>query len=195
MGFVVLEPNGGQVPWHNQEQEEIYFVVEGMGRDVPGRRRQTLYRRSSGVYPAHRVPPTDQYRRYAPLQMILAATALRVMSPTGARSLRGRCQRPGVDAPRSRKGLTRSAPTSLRRARFAPLSDGRRWSRIPASGNSGVRLQRCTRHVSIRFLMREGVRSDLTSGASNSSVATCVMRAAEIPATPSKSAVCHLRCT
>ncbi len=26
MGYVVLEPNGGQVPWHNQEQEEIYMI-------------------------------------------------------------------------------------------------------------------------------------------------------------------------
>ena len=25
VGMVTLEPNGGQVPWHNQEQEEIYF--------------------------------------------------------------------------------------------------------------------------------------------------------------------------
>ena len=31
MGLVILEPNGGQVPWHNQEQEEIYFIVEGEG--------------------------------------------------------------------------------------------------------------------------------------------------------------------
>jgi len=29
MGYVTLEPNGGQVPWHNQEQEEVYFVVSG----------------------------------------------------------------------------------------------------------------------------------------------------------------------
>jgi len=29
MGYVTLEPDGGQVPWHNQEQEEIYFVLEG----------------------------------------------------------------------------------------------------------------------------------------------------------------------
>lgn len=28
-GFVTLEPDGGQVPWHNQEQEEVYFIVEG----------------------------------------------------------------------------------------------------------------------------------------------------------------------
>jgi mannose-6-phosphate isomerase-like protein (cupin superfamily) len=31
IGMVTLDPNGGQVPWHNQEQEEIYFIVEGTG--------------------------------------------------------------------------------------------------------------------------------------------------------------------
>ncbi len=31
MGFVTLEPNGGQVPWHSQEQEEVYYVVSGTG--------------------------------------------------------------------------------------------------------------------------------------------------------------------
>jgi mannose-6-phosphate isomerase-like protein (cupin superfamily) len=29
MGYVTLDANGGQVPWHNHEQEEVYFVVEG----------------------------------------------------------------------------------------------------------------------------------------------------------------------
>jgi mannose-6-phosphate isomerase-like protein (cupin superfamily) len=29
LGFVTLEPDGGQVPWHNHEQEEVYFVLEG----------------------------------------------------------------------------------------------------------------------------------------------------------------------
>jgi quercetin dioxygenase-like cupin family protein len=42
MGFVTLEPNGGQVPWHNQEQEEIYFVVEGTGEMCLGKERQTI---------------------------------------------------------------------------------------------------------------------------------------------------------
>ena len=31
LGFVTLESNGGQVPWHNQEQEEVYCVLEGRG--------------------------------------------------------------------------------------------------------------------------------------------------------------------
>ncbi len=42
MGFVTLEPNGGQVPWHNQEQEEIYFVLEGTGEMCLGEERQTV---------------------------------------------------------------------------------------------------------------------------------------------------------
>jgi mannose-6-phosphate isomerase-like protein (cupin superfamily) len=53
MGYVVLEPKGGQVPWHNQEQEEIYFVVEGTGEMCLGEERRTI---TSGqaVY----IPPT-----------------------------------------------------------------------------------------------------------------------------------------
>jgi mannose-6-phosphate isomerase-like protein (cupin superfamily) len=42
MGFVTLDPDGGQVPWHNQEQEEIYFVLEGTGEMCLGEERQTL---------------------------------------------------------------------------------------------------------------------------------------------------------
>ena len=40
MGHVTLEPNGGQVPWHNQEQEEIYFIVDGVGEMCLGEERQ-----------------------------------------------------------------------------------------------------------------------------------------------------------
>ena len=42
IGYVTLEPNGGQVPWHSQEQEEIYFVVEGRGEMCLGSECQTL---------------------------------------------------------------------------------------------------------------------------------------------------------
>lgn len=42
MGYVTLEPNGGQVPWHNQEQEEVYFIVEGRGEMCLGQERQIL---------------------------------------------------------------------------------------------------------------------------------------------------------
>ncbi len=42
MGHVTLDPNGGQVPWHHQEQEEVYLVVEGTGEMCLGEERQTL---------------------------------------------------------------------------------------------------------------------------------------------------------
>ena len=53
MGYVVLEPNGGQVPWHNQEQEEVYFIVEGEGEICVGDERRPI---SSGQ--AAYLPPT-----------------------------------------------------------------------------------------------------------------------------------------
>ncbi|MGC8552338.1 MAG: cupin domain-containing protein [Phycisphaerae bacterium] len=52
MGFVTLEPNGGQVPWHNQEQEEVYFVIEGDGEMCLGTQRQAL-KTGQAVY----IPP------------------------------------------------------------------------------------------------------------------------------------------
>jgi len=42
IGMVTLEPNGGQVPWHNQEQEEVYFILEGTGEMCLGDERQTV---------------------------------------------------------------------------------------------------------------------------------------------------------
>ena len=41
IGNVTLGPEGGQVPWHNQEQEEVYFVVEGTGEMCLGEERRT----------------------------------------------------------------------------------------------------------------------------------------------------------
>ncbi|HPY31845.1 MAG TPA: cupin domain-containing protein [Verrucomicrobiota bacterium] len=42
LGHVTLDPRGGQVPWHNQDQEEIYFIIEGTGEMCLGGERQTL---------------------------------------------------------------------------------------------------------------------------------------------------------
>jgi mannose-6-phosphate isomerase-like protein (cupin superfamily) len=42
LGNVTLDPNGGQVPWHNQKQEEIYFIIEGTGEMCLGHERQTV---------------------------------------------------------------------------------------------------------------------------------------------------------
>ena len=41
-GYVTLDPNGGQVPWHNQEQEEVYFMVKGEAEMCLGEERQIL---------------------------------------------------------------------------------------------------------------------------------------------------------
>ena len=49
MGYVTLEPRGGQVPWHNQEQDEVYFLVEGTAEMCLGEERQTL-RTGEAVY-------------------------------------------------------------------------------------------------------------------------------------------------
>jgi mannose-6-phosphate isomerase-like protein (cupin superfamily) len=42
MGWVTLEPRGGQVPWHNQDQEEVYVVVRGTGEMCLGEERDAL---------------------------------------------------------------------------------------------------------------------------------------------------------
>ena len=42
MGMVELEPRGGQVPWHNQDQEEVYLILEGTCEMCLGEERQTL---------------------------------------------------------------------------------------------------------------------------------------------------------
>ncbi|MDA2938836.1 cupin domain-containing protein [Acidobacteria bacterium AH-259-A15] len=42
IGYVTLEPKGGQVPWHNQEQEEIYLVLEGTGEMCLGEERRII---------------------------------------------------------------------------------------------------------------------------------------------------------
>ena len=42
MGYVTLEPQGGQVPWHDQQSEEVYFVIEGTGEMCLGSERATI---------------------------------------------------------------------------------------------------------------------------------------------------------
>ena len=57
MGHVTLEPHGGQVPWHNQEQEEVYFIVSGVGEMCVGREREIL-RAGQAAY----VPPGEYHQ-------------------------------------------------------------------------------------------------------------------------------------
>ena len=97
MGLVTLEPNGGQVPWHNQQQEEIYFIVDGSGEMCLGEERRPV---SAGqcVYipPAvfHQLTNTGE----APMRMIYC------YGPAGdvahwRQELSGSLPRAGVEAP------------------------------------------------------------------------------------------------
>ncbi len=31
MGYVMLDPDGGQIPWHNHDPEEAYYILSGEG--------------------------------------------------------------------------------------------------------------------------------------------------------------------
>jgi mannose-6-phosphate isomerase-like protein (cupin superfamily) len=97
MGNVTLEPNGGQVPWHNQDQEEIYFVIEGTGEMCLGGERSTL---SAGqaVYIPPRVFHQLTNVGSTPLRMIYC------YGPAGdvahwRQELDGTLPRAGVEAP------------------------------------------------------------------------------------------------
>jgi mannose-6-phosphate isomerase-like protein (cupin superfamily) len=102
MGLVTLEPDGGQVPWHNQEQEEVYYVLSGTGEMCLGGERseiaagQAVYI-PSGVF--HQLTNTG----HAPLRMIYC------YGPAGdvahwRQELDGTLPKAGVDAPRLPEG-------------------------------------------------------------------------------------------
>ncbi len=97
MGLVTLDPEGGQVPWHNQEQEEIYFIVEGTGEMCLGPERRTLSSGQvvyipSGVF--HQLTNTGP----TPMRMVY------IYGPAGdvahwRQELQGTLPRAGVDVP------------------------------------------------------------------------------------------------
>lgn len=97
MGFVTLEPSGGQVPWHNQEQEEIYYVLEGTGEMCLGAERQVVTG-GQAVY----IPPGVFHQ-----MTNLGATPLKMLycyGPAGdvahwRQELDGTLSKAGIDAP------------------------------------------------------------------------------------------------
>jgi mannose-6-phosphate isomerase-like protein (cupin superfamily) len=97
LGHVTLEPNGGQVPWHNQDQEEIYFILEGEGEMCLGEEKRTL-----GGGEAIYIPP----RVFHQLTNI-GSTPLRMIycyGPAGdvahwRQELEGTLPRAGIEAP------------------------------------------------------------------------------------------------
>jgi quercetin dioxygenase-like cupin family protein len=97
MGNVTLDPHGGQVPWHNQEQEEVYFVIDGTGEMCLGEERHVV---TSGqaVY----IPPGTFHQLTnigdAPLRMLYC------YGPAGdvahwRQELAGTLPRAGIEAP------------------------------------------------------------------------------------------------
>ena len=100
MGYVTLEPHGGQVPWHNQEQEEIYFVIsEGTGEMCLGEERREMVAGPDRSDPARRLPPAHQHRRRAAEDDLLLRPGRRrgpLATGTGRHPAEGgrRCARP-----------------------------------------------------------------------------------------------------
>jgi mannose-6-phosphate isomerase-like protein (cupin superfamily) len=97
MGLVVLEPNGGQVPWHNQEQEEIYFIVEGEGEMCLGEEKRAITSGQAAYIPSkvfHQLTNTGD----KPMTMIYC------YGPAGdvahwKQELEGTLPKAGVDVP------------------------------------------------------------------------------------------------
>lgn len=97
MGFVTLEPNGGQVPWHNHIQEEVYFIVEGTGEMCLGDERQTVSTGQAVYIPSeifHQLTNTSD----TPMRMIYC------YGPAGEvahwrQELEGTLPKAGIEAP------------------------------------------------------------------------------------------------
>ena len=97
VGNVTLDPNGGQVPWHNQEQEEVYFIVEGTGEMCLGSERQILTTGQAAYIPSgvfHQLTNIGS----TPLRMIY------IYGPSGdvahwKQELAGTLPKAGVEAP------------------------------------------------------------------------------------------------
>ena len=97
MGIVELEPEGGQVPWHNHPEEEIYFILEGRGEMCVGRERKEIYGGQTVFIPSnefHQLTNIDD----APLKFIYC------YGPAGdvdhwRQELDGTLPKEGIDVP------------------------------------------------------------------------------------------------
>ena len=102
LGNVTLDPDGGQVPWHNHPEEEVYFIIDGTAEICLGDKRQTL---STGqaVY-----IPSDVFHQLTNI----GPTPLRMLycyGPAGdvahwRQELDGTLPKAGIDAPPLPKG-------------------------------------------------------------------------------------------
>lgn len=96
-GYVTLDPNGGQVPWHNQEQEEVYFMVKGEAEMCLGEEKQIL-KEGQAVF-----IPSGTYHQMTNLSDE-TAIMIYIYGPAGdvdhwKQELAGTLPREGVDVP------------------------------------------------------------------------------------------------
>ena len=97
MGFVTLDPDGGQVPWHNQQQEEVYFVIEGEAEMCLGEEKRIIHSGQAAYIPSgvfHQITNIGS----KPMKMIYC------YGPAGdvahwRQELEGTLPRAGVEAP------------------------------------------------------------------------------------------------
>lgn len=97
MGMVTLDGEGGQVPWHNHPQEEIYLILEGVGEMCVDNERRTVEGGQAVYVPSgvfHQLTNIGD----APLKLIYC------YGPAGEvdhwkQELEGTLPKAGVDAP------------------------------------------------------------------------------------------------
>ena len=114
IGYVTLAPGGGQVPWHNQAQEEVYFIIEGRGEMCLGGERLVM-RSGQAVYIAPGLFHQMTNLGDTPLKMLYC------YGPAGdvahwRQELEGTLPRAGADAPPLPPAAQPQFTTSLRPA-------------------------------------------------------------------------------
>jgi mannose-6-phosphate isomerase-like protein (cupin superfamily) len=104
LGMVTLDAGGGQVPWHSQEQEEVYLVLEGTAEMCLGHERSTMTSNQAVVIPPgvfHQITNMGS----SPLRLLYC------YGPAGdvahwRQELDGTLPRAGIDAPALPEGAT-----------------------------------------------------------------------------------------
>ena len=97
MGHVTLDPEGGQVPWHNQEQEEVYYIIEGTAEMCLADERRTMTTGQAVFIPSRQFHQITNIGN-TPLRMIYC------YAPAGEvahwrQELSGTLPRAGIEAP------------------------------------------------------------------------------------------------
>jgi mannose-6-phosphate isomerase-like protein (cupin superfamily) len=88
MGYVVVEP-GGSVPLHHHDQEEVYFLLEGLGEiDIDGKRFRM--EPLSAVYIPSQKPHTFRNVGQSPMRFLFVYAPAEEVSHWAEESARSR---------------------------------------------------------------------------------------------------------